>query len=203
MSFSKNLALKLAILSEKSYQTKTFEVGNKSFLLHEDRYNQYLIFTGSYEIKDWLENTKFVKVHRDNLGDLHNGFADTWDELRKEVLKRLNPMKKIHLAGHSLGGAVASIAALYLYNKGYNIESVYSFGSPRAGDYDWKKNFVKSGIEYYRVVNGDDLVPTMPKLFYWHVGKEVHINRRGFSWFHRNFTDHLLTNYIANLEKLG
>ncbi len=204
MSFSKDLAIKIARLSLHSYFEKTYEYKNKSFLIHEEKDAQYLLFAGSYEIEDWMENAEFIKVKRDGLGWIHNGFQDAWDDLKKEVMKSINPIKKLYIGGHSLGGAEASIAALYLKNKGYKIEAVYTYGSPRVGNSDWKKNFSKSGIEYYRIVNGNDIVSSVPKIFFYHVGKEIHINRRPFfSWFHNRFLDHKIENYIDNLYKLG
>lgn len=201
--FDKTLAAKISRLSEKSYSCMTLKVENDGFLLENERYSQFLIFPGSYEGSDWFHDFQVFKVKREGLGDIHKGFADTWDRLKDEIIKRLDPKKKLYIGGHSLGGAVACIAALSLHKNGFKVESVYTYGQPRVGDYDWKRNFVKSKIELYRVVNGDDIVTTIPKILYWHVGKEVHINKRGFfSWLHDNFTDHLIPNYIENLEKL-
>ena len=43
----------------------------------------------------------------------------------------------------------------------------------------------------------------VPKLFYYHVGNEVRINKRGFfSWTHNKILDHKIENYLSNLEKL-
>lgn len=204
MSFSKELALKLANFSLESYFNFTYRKDNKSFLIHEEKDSQYIIFTGSYDIKDWTENAEFVKVERDGMGKLHNGIADHFDELKKEVLKRINPGKKLYIGGHSLGGSLGAICALYLHNKGFKIESVYTFGMPRTGNKEWKNRFDDTKIEHYRVVNAKDVVTTIPKLFYWHVGKEIHINRKGFfTWFHDGFFDHKMEEYIKHISKMG
>lgn len=201
--FDKDLAAKICRLSEKCYSCMTYKTGNDGFLLETEDDSQFLLFPGSYELSDWIHDFEVVKVHRDDMGDIHLGFAKTWDLLKDEVVKRLDKTKKLYVGGHSLGGAVACVAALSLYNKGFKIESVHTYGQPRVGNYEWKKKFVKSKIQLYRFRNGDDIVSTIPKLFYWHVGEEVHINRRGFfSWLHDNFTDHLITNYIKFVEAL-
>lgn len=203
MAFSKELALKLVHLSLDSYFQFTYKKDNKSFLLYEEKDSQYLLFAGSYDIKDWMENTEFVKVERDGMGWLHNGFADYFDELKKEIIQRINPGKKLYIGGHSLGGAISCICALYLHNKGFKIESVYTFGMPRTGNKEWKNRFKDSKIEHYRIVNAKDIVTTVPKLFYWHLDKEIHINRKGFfTWFHDSFLDHKLENYIENIRKM-
>ncbi len=204
MSFDKNLAINLVSFAGKSYSQLTYQVKNNGFLLENDLDgNQLLSFPGSEQIKDWLEDSEFVKVKRDGLGYLHGGFADVFDDLKKEILKSLDKNKPIVITAHSLGAAVCCIFALYLKNSGYIIKHVYTFGMPRTGNKEWYDNFKKSGIIHYRVVNGNDIVTTIPKLFYWHVGEEIHINKRGiFSWFHSSFSDHLLENYEKSLYKI-
>lgn len=204
MSFSKELALKLAELSELSYSKSTFEKDKCSFYLEETESEQFLAFRGSYYAQNWLDDMETFKVKRNRLGEIHNGVADYWDKIKVEVIKHLDRTKKLYITGHSLGGGVGSVAALYLHNAGYKIESLYTFGSLRVGNSEWKKNFQKSGLEYFRVVNGDDIISKIPKLFYFHVGREVLINRRAFfSWLHDNFTDHLISKYIENIQKMG
>lgn len=78
-----------------------------------------------------------------------------------------NPTYDIYVAGHSLGGAMASIAAVYI-----NIDildnqqtSLYlmTFGQPRTGDKDYAK-YVDDNLNHfcYRVVNSGDLVSKIP-----------------------------------------
>lgn len=203
MSFDKNLALKLVRLSEKSYSCLTVKIENDGFLLETEKDAHYLIFPGSYETKDWISDFETVKVERDGLGQVHNGFADVFDVLKKDIMKRLDPKKKLYIAGHSQGGAVATITSLSLHNNGYNIEGVYAFGSPRVGGWSWKKNFTNSKIKLFRVISGKDIVTSVPKFLYFHVGEEININKRGFfSWFHDRFFDHKIENYIAGILKL-
>jgi triacylglycerol lipase len=202
MSFNKTLALELVRCAEKSYVRMTYSQGNDGFLLETDLDgNQMLAFPGSLEIMDWIEDAEFVKVKRDGMGWIHNGFADMWDRLKIQVEMKLDRTKPLYIVGHSLGGAVATVAALALHNKGFKIDGLYTVGSPRVGNSEWKKKFNESGIEYHRIVNGDDIVTTVPKLFYYHVGNEVKINKRGFfSWAHNKFLDHKMENYLSSLE---
>ena len=89
------------------------------------------------------------------------------------------------------------------YNKGFKIDALYTFGSPRVGDSKFEKNFGKSGIQYFRVKNGNDSVTENPDWGFYHVGKEIHINRRSwFSWFHTRPLDHKISNYIKSLEQM-
>lgn len=204
MAFSKSLALKLCNLSLKSYTDSalTYKNGDNGFLLEVEGDTQYLAFPGSYQFMDWVTDTEFIKAKRENMGSLHGGFADTWDLLKHEVMNRLDRRKKLILTGHSLGGAVATIAALSLFNEGFEINCLYTYGSPRVGNAEWKTNFDKSGIVYYRIKNGDDFVTTVPKVFFEHVGQEIKIGKK--KWFVLfSLFDHKMENYLASLEKLG
>lgn len=204
MGFNKDLAIKMLGYSQKAYSELTWSYKNTGFLLELDKFgNQILAFPGSEQLQDWADDSEFVKVKREGLGYLHNGISDEFDEIKLQVLNTLNKNKTVTLTGHSLGAGLASIFALYLFNLGFKIECVYTYGSPRVGNSEWAEKFKNSGIQYYRVVNGNDIVPTIPKLFFYHVGEEVHINKRGWlSWLHNNFLDHKLENYLQSLNKL-
>lgn len=67
-------------------------------------------------------------------------FEQIWNKgLRESVVELLNnhPDYEIWITGHSLGGAVGSIAASWILNE-YNVESerikLITFGQPRTGD---------------------------------------------------------------------
>lgn len=99
---------------------------------------------------------------------VHAGF---WEAFRgvKDVLKRVlkeqrerHPGHQVVVTGHSLGGAVASIAAGYLRKSGINVDA-YTYGSPRIGDPAFA-SFIssqKNGVTT-RVTNGRDPVTVVP-----------------------------------------
>lgn len=63
------------------------------------------------------------------------------------------PYAAVHVSGHSLGGAIATLYALSLAETGYTV-NLFTYGSPRVGDpnfYDWFVKFTK--LTHYRVVN--------------------------------------------------
>ena len=64
----------------------------------------------------------------------------------------------LFITGHSLGGALAMIAAKKITHKGGNA-ACYTFGSPRVGDEVWISN-IKTPL--YRVVNAADCVTMLP-----------------------------------------
>lgn len=66
--------------------------------------------------------------------------------------------KPLFITGHSLGGALATVAARDLVHKG-GIAACYTFGSPRVGNDEWTGD-IKTPI--YRLVNAADCVTMLP-----------------------------------------
>jgi predicted lipase len=65
------------------------------------------------------------------------------------------------LTGHSLGGALAQLAAVELAQQGYNI-SLMTFGSPRVGDGTFA-NIINSLVsQNFRVTHWRDPVVHVP-----------------------------------------
>lgn len=150
---------------------------------------------------------------------VHNGFQtevdDVWPLVLKTLDKKLDPDHKIYICGHSLGGAMATIAASRLQPR---VNCLYTFGSPRVGAFGWHK-LLK--VEHYRYVNNNDIVPTVPFVMmgYGHHGTLCYINHYGelrkmTTWQRikdkiRGYKagildglgDHNMDNYIAATEK--
>ena len=66
-----------------------------------------------------------------------------------------------YITGHSLGGALAQIAAAALDRD--NLAACYTFGSPRVGTAGFDEQ-VK--CPHYRVINNWDLIPGLPLAFF-------------------------------------
>lgn len=164
-----------AILSEKSYYDKTVEVDSNSFLFSKFGKYKIIAFTGSEkELKDWMNDFEVVKVKREGAGKIHNGFADSYGKIRKYITNYINKSDKVIFTGHSLGGSLACLASFFFKKEGYDVTCV-SFGQPRVGDNDFKTAFNKLGVKMYRFVHGYDIVPTIPRVFYQHVGNLIPI----------------------------
>lgn len=122
------------------------------------------------------------------LGTVHGGFADALlrdgeaGDVLERILPHLSPIAQadgsLLLTGHSLGGALAILAASRLTGAGYRL-GLYTFGAPRVGD----SGFVAAtaGIDHARYVNGGDLVTRIPpeRLGYRHGGRLCYIDRKG------------------------
>lgn len=108
---------------------------------------------------------------------VHSGFKsaleDVWTALLPEIEKLQTEGLKIWLTGHSLGAALATLSA----DRLQGVQGLYTFGSPRVGDKGFQSHFQ---VNAYRVVNGQDIVPTVPGAGpFRHVGERVWIAPHG------------------------
>lgn len=110
-------------------------------------------------------------------GLVHNGFQEetnkVWDEI--QFLLKYSDNKRFYITGHSLGGAMATVAASRLLDK---VDCLYTYGSPRVGSRKFVKNVT---VPHYRHVNNNDIVPKVPFAFlgYRHHGTLRYINHYG------------------------
>jgi predicted lipase len=111
---------------------------------------------------------------------LHHGFSLAAKKLYAMLKPLLKPDYKIDVTGHSLGGAVALILAIYLDADQFNIEQVTTFGQPKVTNIAGARQIQQ--LKVIRVVTPSDLVPLVPLFdpldisnidIYWHAGKEV------------------------------
>jgi pimeloyl-ACP methyl ester carboxylesterase len=95
---------------------------------------------------------------------------DVWDELLPEIEKLQAQGLKIWITGHSLGAALATLAA----DRLQAVHGLYTFGSPRVGDEAFQARFRPKA---YRVVNGKDIVASVPPAgVFRHVGELILID---------------------------
>lgn len=55
-------------------------------------------------------------------------------ELSVKLLTIKYPTAKLYITGHSMGAAIATLAAIHLQQDGMPVESLYTFGCPRVGN---------------------------------------------------------------------
>merc|ERR1712226_791700 len=78
------------------------------------------------------------------------------------------------MGGHSLGGALASLATIYIRGElGIKVTKTYTFGKPRVGNYAYVKAWhalaERDGVNppMWRVVHYRDIVPRVPEPIGW------------------------------------
>ena len=91
-----------------------------------------LAVEGTNETTDWITNLKFL-IKRD---DCHRGFKNNANRTLAQLVvayEGLNPERKLVIAGHSLGGATATLIADLLWESGNTNIALITAGSPRPG----------------------------------------------------------------------
>ncbi|MDH3858577.1 MAG: lipase family protein [Gammaproteobacteria bacterium] len=121
-----------------------------------------------------------LRVDQNTGIQLHEGFAFAARQVYAELKPLIKADYKIRATGHSLGGAVALVVAMYLDADQFNIDQVITFGQPKVTNIAGANKI--SHINIIRVVTPLDIVPLVPPLdpldinnldVYWHAGKEV------------------------------
>lgn len=142
---------------------------------------------GTDDAGDWWSNLKFRQV-ADYDGAVHEGFYGAANSVWAEMVRLLGKMWQrgdtTWVAGHSLGGAMATLVARWLKYREYDIAGVHTFGQPRVGNNAYASKY-PPGDQHYRFVNNKDFIPQVPyrwmgpKIYYEHVGKLYHFDKNG------------------------
>ena len=135
------------------------------------------------EMNDVYADLEIFKADSVTGNKIHQGFKEEVDKVYSDVeslLDRISKNKSIWACGHSLGGAMATILAQRLeYKDGHDIDTLFTYGSPRAGGpmfSEWCDN----NLNHQRFVNNNDVVPCVPSFLRWrHNGKCFYIKSTG------------------------
>lgn len=143
-------------------------------------------------LKDWEIDATIPLVKDAQGGFVHRGFKESLDDMwlllksRLDRLRSEKPDRGFWFTGHSLGAALATLAA----HRYGNARALYTFGSPLVGDSGFKAAFDQNGISTYRFVNHSDIVTRAPPFGpydppppqvgdYEHVGQLKYIDSQG------------------------
>ena len=147
-----------------------------------------LSFRGSHSHQNWLTDIDLNKVCS-NLCDtcyVHDGFWKSWTDLRDMIVPNVMKATEAHpdyrfiVTGHSLGAAIATLAAADLRKLNpwfMEHTELFSFGSPRVGDVGTADFLTKQSKKSYRITAGADPIPRVPGpiLGYMHMSPEYWI----------------------------
>ena len=144
-----------------------------------------LAFRGSESVRNYITDADFPLVPTDICSGCtaDQGFYNSWQEAKSGIMAALktaaaaNPSYKVVVVGHSLGGAIAVIAAAEMRNQGTTTD-LYTYGQPRIGGStisNYITNQNKGGN--FRVTHSDDPVPRLPPLLlkFVHISPEYYI----------------------------
>ena len=122
-------------------------------------------FRGTTDARDWMTNLDarkspvFDSSGNRMLGYVHEGFHHAYKSVEPQIHEHLEGVEDLplYIVGHSLGGALATLATWYL--AGDRLAACYTFGAPKVGDSGLGDRF---RTPIYRIVNGADPVPFVP-----------------------------------------
>ncbi len=179
--------LDLARICRVAYSNKTFCERDVEVFVVEHSFHRVIAFRGTEasklwpskkvagkgwfgkvkgSLKNWLDvvrDVRFIPWHDKRVGWAHSGFLKGSRCVCDKHLVKLPTDKKLIITGHSLGGALALVAAQIL-RQTHDIEEVVVFGCPRVFLWNSVDRFSNIRVCLYR--NGHDLVTTVPHSFY-------------------------------------
>lgn len=147
----------ITFFSGKSTQAYLFSKGKIVFIT----------FRGTeINVEDIKKDFDYKKEYMEHVGMVHAGFLNALKEVSEEILRTLqnHKGKKIYIAGHSLGGALALLFGLLLHTKNIPFSGIYTFGQPRVLSRTAAK-YIENQIEkdkILRFINNKDIVARVP-----------------------------------------
>ncbi|NET33213.1 MAG: lipase family protein [Cyanothece sp. SIO1E1] len=158
---------------------QAFIVANEQVIL--------LCFRGSDSREDWQANLNFPKDPV-AIGQVHQGWWRALDKVWTAIEDHIKTVRtpenpqSIWVTGHSLGGALATLATFRLGQAGLPLSGLYTFGQPRVGNRRFGQAFdLQFKQRSFRFANNNDGVTIVPPaLFnYVHIGNFLYFTHAG------------------------
>ncbi len=160
-------------------------------------------------LRDWMTDLQirrktgpYGKVHRGFL----KGFQVLWPEIRATVAMWQTQAQSLWLTGHSLGGALATLAMATFGEKAKPVHGLYTFGQPRVGGKTFARNFdLDFRTRMFRFVNNNDIVTRVPtrEMGFRHVGQVLMFDVLGKLQTDLHFWNHFLDRVAGRVADLG
>eukprot|EP00931_Biecheleriopsis_adriatica_P082152 TRINITY_DN5554_c0_g2_i2.p1 TRINITY_DN5554_c0_g2~~TRINITY_DN5554_c0_g2_i2.p1 ORF type:complete len:352 (-),score=52.20 TRINITY_DN5554_c0_g2_i2:48-1028(-) len=98
---------------------------------------------------------------------VYTGNAVAYQHLREQMWEAVNSMecKSLSFSGHSMGGALVTLASMEARRLGYDVPSVYTFGKPAIGNAKFRQTYIEAAASQnveppqWRIVHYYDTVP--------------------------------------------
>lgn len=180
------------------------------FALSSDT-DSLIVFRGTQRRMDWLDDLFAVQQDyrvpdaRQYYGKIHEGFFNAYQHiltpLPTTLTQQLNPAIPCYISGHSLGAALATLAAIDIALNVPEIRSqlqLYTYASPRVGDPTFATSHSQLVPNSYRVVNLADMIPLVPPTQL--SGNFVHL---GQEWAFLSQNGDVLPNHVVDTYRLA
>ena len=134
---------------------------------------------------------------------VHQGFNKVFKSFEADISRffhGFNPTR-VHCVGHSLGGALATMAADWIRHRNIAQTNLYTFGSPRVGGLQFAQSVTQQvkPENIFRAYHKTDVVSMIPLWPFTHVpqpGTECFIDSPGVPWI----TYHKMEKYIESVQ---
>lgn len=152
-----------ALLAQEAY-TAAPDIGNADSasraIVRHTEVGLCVAFPGSDNVASWIADLDTRTVNVPGAGKIHAGFLGAWRAIAGDVLKAIGD-HPVTLVGHSLGAAIAIVAAADLTIAGNPPAAVWGFEPPRVSPGIGVRALLsKVPMHLYR--NGNDLVTNLP-----------------------------------------
>jgi triacylglycerol lipase len=134
-----------------------------------DRSDVYLVFRGTMTPRELFHDfsINLSQYPYAGQGRVHDGFLQMYEKFRPAMLECLNkagPGKRLFITGHSLGAALATLAAPDISaSTPFTSPVVYTFASPRVGDREFAEEYNRLFRgRTFRIANTCDIVVSIP-----------------------------------------
>lgn len=168
----------------------------------------FLIFRGTTTANkkaDFVTDAR-IGIERSSAGlPVHIGFNHTFNSMLNDIrsfIAEANISGSVHCIGHSLGGAVASLAADWISRNTSHCVKLYTFGAPRVGT-EWFTKSTTSSLGHanmHRVYHRTDPVPMVALYPFM---QAPHSQAGHFIYSSQPLTSgaaHRMTNYIKSVS---
>lgn len=184
-----------------------FKKGNITGYVIKDYGTVYIFIAGTDEFKDVITDIRLAPSRFNGESKrikVHVGFEDAYRSIESILMDHCKNEDTVIIAGHSMGGAIATLAAYKLARTVSNVTCV-TFGSPRVGNRAFAKNFNLIVPNSYRLVHGNDAITKWPKLLSWYRHVDSLYQSKGSRWYSwipfLRLLDHSMQNYIDGIKK--
>ena len=175
------LSSKLNQQGQKLVHQATLPNSDVLYFLSQSEQTQSLAIRGTANLNNVIVDLSVSLQPDSQLGILlHSGFGQAARQVLQDVRPYLDPHKPLDITGHSLGGAIAVVLAMYLKTEDYPVNTVVTFGQPKVTNVTGAEKF--DDLPLYRIVTQQDIVPLVPPIsplqiknldIFWHMGEEV------------------------------
>ena len=167
-------------------------------------------FRGTKNFNNLLINFNIYPKKFNNNIKIHSGYLNQYLNLKNNIIYDINNIcyynniTDVIISGHSMGGALAMIASLDLYeyfkNKNISIKC-YTFGTPKFANYAFNHEYHKYINNSYRFINKFDYTEKIFMIFnYSHTNNAIYL-KSNYKNFLNYYNNHKINTYIINLLK--